>query len=294
MMMHTRRQFMHHIGCASALGALSPLAAWAQTIDQLKIFYGFPAGSAGDSVARRVGEKLAASPYTRNPAVVENKPGAGGRIAQESLKGAPADGTVLTLSPFSCTSIYPHIYSHPFNPPHMIPLVEVGGGERTTPQAVADAMAFYAHIGKRPIQVRREIKGHIANRLQAALWREAFHLVDQGVATVEDIDTAISQGPGLRWALMGPFMNLHLSGGDGGIAHLLAHLGGPIESWWQDLGAPSMTEALQRRVTEGVAQALGDRQASDLARARDALLIELLRAKQASGLLGQPDPDLDA
>jgi len=294
MMLHTRRQFMHHVGCASALGVLSPLAAWAQTIDQVKIFYGFPAGSAGDSVARRVGEKLAASPYTRNPAVVENKPGAGGRIALESLKGAPADGSVLTLSPFSCTSIYPHIYSRPFNPPHMIPLVEVGGGERTAPQAVADAMAFYAHIGKRPILVRREIKGHIANRLQAALWREAFHLVDQGVATVEDIDTAISQGPGLRWALMGPFMNLHLSGGDGGIAHLLAHLGGPIESWWQDLGAPSMTEALQRRVTEGVAQALGDRQASDLARARDALLIELLRAKQASGLLGQPDPDLDA
>ena len=293
-MMHTRRQFMHHVGCASALGVLSPLAAWAQTIDQVKIFYGFPAGSAGDSVARRVGEKLAASPYTRNPAVVENKPGAGGRIALESLKGAPADGSVLTLSPFSCTSIYPHIYSRPFNPPHMIPLVEVGGGERTAPQAVADAMAFYAHIGKRPIQVRREIKGHIANRLQAALWREAFHLVDQGVAPVEDIDTAISQGPGLRWALMGPFMSLHLSGGDGGIAHLLAHLGGPIESWWQDLGAPSMTEALQRRVTEGVAQALGERQASDLARARDALLIELLRAKQASGLLGQPDPDLDA
>ena len=196
-MLHTRRQFMHHIGCASALGALSPLAAWAQTIDQVKIFYGFPAGSAGDSVARRVGEKLAASPYTRNPAVVENKPGAGGRIAQESLKGAPADGTVLTLSPFSCTSIYPHICSRPFNPPHMIPLVEVGGGERTAPQAVADAMAFYAHVGKRPIQVRREIKGHIANRLQAALWSEAFHLVDQGVATVEDIDTAISQGPWL-------------------------------------------------------------------------------------------------
>ena len=150
----------------------------------------------------------------------------------------------------------------------MIPLVEVGGGERTAPQAVADAMAFYAHIGKRPIQVRREIKGHIANRLQAALWREAFHLVDQGVATVEDIDSAISQGPGLRWALMGPFMNLHLSGCDGGIAHLLAHLGGPIESWWQ---------------------ALGDRRASDLASARDALLLELLRAKQVSGLLSKPD-----
>jgi 3-hydroxyacyl-CoA dehydrogenase len=133
--------------------------------------------------------------------------------------------------------------------------------------------------------VRREIKGHIANRLQAALWREAFHLVNEGVAIVSDIDTAIAQGPGLRWALMGPFMNLHLSGGEGGIAHLLAHLGGPIEDWWRDLGAPSMDAALQHQVVDGVAQALGTRQAAELARARDALLIELLRAKQSSGAL---------
>ena len=110
-MMYTRRHFMNQLGSAAALTALSPLAAQAQTLEQIKVLYGFPAGSAGDSVARRVGEKLAGSPYTRNPAVVENKPGAGGRIALESLKGAPADGTVLTLSPFSCTSIYPHIYS---------------------------------------------------------------------------------------------------------------------------------------------------------------------------------------
>ncbi|RZJ61911.1 MAG: twin-arginine translocation signal domain-containing protein [Acidovorax sp.] len=107
----TRRQFMHHVGAATALGALAPWSAFAQTIEQVKILYGFPAGSAGDSVARRVGEKLAGSAYTRNSAVVENKPGAGGRIALESLKGAPVDGSVLTLSPFSCTSIYPHIYS---------------------------------------------------------------------------------------------------------------------------------------------------------------------------------------
>ncbi len=109
--MYTRRHFMNQLGTAAALTALSPLVAQAQALEQIKILYGFPAGSAGDSVARRVGEKLAGSPYTRNPAVVENKPGAGGRIALESLKGAAADGTVLTLSPFSCTSIYPHIYS---------------------------------------------------------------------------------------------------------------------------------------------------------------------------------------
>jgi tripartite-type tricarboxylate transporter receptor subunit TctC len=107
----TRRHFVHQLGCATALGALAPWSAFAQTLDQVKIYYGFPAGSAGDSVARRVGEKMAGSAYTRNAAVVENKPGAGGRIALEVLKGAPADGSVLTLSPFSCMAIYPHIYS---------------------------------------------------------------------------------------------------------------------------------------------------------------------------------------
>lgn len=146
-------------------------------------------------------------------------------------------------------------------------------------------MAFYTAIGKRPIHVRREIKGHIANRLQAALWREAFHLVNEGVATVADIDTAIAQGPGLRWALMGPFMNLHLSGGAGGVAHVLDHLGGPIESWWQDLGTPAMTEALKQQVAQGVAEELGERSTEDLARTRDALLLDLIRAKQSSGHL---------
>ncbi|RST48990.1 Bug family tripartite tricarboxylate transporter substrate binding protein [Variovorax sp. MHTC-1] len=108
--MTDRRHFLHTLGATAALAALHPLAALAQTIEQVKILYGFPAGSAGDSVARRVGEKLAGSAFTRNSAVVENKPGAGGRIALEVLKGAPADGSVLALTPFSCTSIYPHIY----------------------------------------------------------------------------------------------------------------------------------------------------------------------------------------
>ena len=108
--MTDRRHFLHTLGATAALGALAPLAALAQALEQVKIYYGFPAGSAGDSVARRVGEKMAGSAYTRNAAVVENKPGAGGRIALEVLKAAPADGSVLALSPFSCTSIYPHIY----------------------------------------------------------------------------------------------------------------------------------------------------------------------------------------
>jgi 3-hydroxyacyl-CoA dehydrogenase len=177
------------------------------------------------------------------------------------------------------------VLGHPFNPPHLIPLVEVVGGEHTSADAIDRAMAFYAAIGKRPIHVKREVKGHIANRLQAALWREAFHLVEQGVASVADIDTAIAHGPGLRWALMGPFMNLHLSGGAGGIAHLLDHLGGPIEDWWHDLGAPSMTAQLKQQVAEGVAAELGGRRSADIEAARDTLLLDLIRAKAGTPAL---------
>jgi 3-hydroxyacyl-CoA dehydrogenase len=173
------------------------------------------------------------------------------------------------------------VLGHPFNPPHLIPLVEVIGGEQTSAETIARTMAFYAAIGKRPIHGRKEIKGHIANRLQAALWREAFHLVERGVATVQDIDTAIEYGPGLRWGVLGPFMNLHLSGGEGGMAHLLAHLGGPIADWWQDLGSPEMSPKLQARVVEGVNDELRGRRSEDLAAWRDALLIDLIKAKSA-------------
>ncbi|MFN4117551.1 3-hydroxyacyl-CoA dehydrogenase NAD-binding domain-containing protein [Acidovorax sp.] len=202
-----------------------------------------------------------------------------------AVLASSTSGLPITAIQRACRNPQRVVLGHPFNPPHLIPLVEVGGGQQTPPEAVADAMAFYTALGKRPIHVRREIKGHIANRLQAALWREAFHLVREGVASVADVDAAMAHGPGPRWALMGPFMNLHLSGGEGGIEHLLAHLGGPIEDWWRDLGNPSMDAALQRQVIEGVAHALGDRTTQDITQARDALLTGLLQAKRQSSAL---------
>jgi carnitine 3-dehydrogenase len=204
---------------------------------------------------------------------------------ERTILASSSSGLAISGVQSACTHPERVVLGHPFNPPHLIPLVEVVGGEHTSDVAIARTMAFYAAIGKRPIHVKREVKGHIANRLQAALWREAFHLVDQGVASVADIDTAISHGPGLRWAVMGPFMNLHLSGGAGGIAHVLDHLGGPIESWWHDLGAPSMTQALKQQVADGVALELGARRTSDLEAARDILLLDLIRAKAASSKL---------
>ncbi len=195
------------------------------------------------------------------------------------ILASSSSGLLMSTVQSACRHPERVVLGHPFNPPHVIPLVEVIGGELTSEATVQRAMAFYAAIGKKPIHPRKEIKGHVANRLQAALWREAFHLVEQGVATTEDIDTAIAYGPGLRWAMMGPFLNLSLSGGAGGIGHLLEHLGGPIESWWADLGAPSMTPDLRATITEQVAQQLAGCDPSALAAERDALLTSLLAAK---------------
>ncbi|WP_279356552.1 3-hydroxyacyl-CoA dehydrogenase NAD-binding domain-containing protein [Methylobacterium indicum] len=174
------------------------------------------------------------------------------------------------------------VLGHPFNPPHLVPLVEVLGGERTDEGAVAAAMAFYQSLGKRPIRLRRELVGHVANRLQAALWREAFHLVGTGAATVADIDAAIAHGPGLRWALMGPCLLNHLSGGPGGLAHTLDHLGPLMEAMWADLGDPRLTPALKQTLVQGLEQALEGRDRDAMVAERDRLLVDLVRQKRAA------------
>jgi 3-hydroxyacyl-CoA dehydrogenase len=174
------------------------------------------------------------------------------------------------------------VLGHPFNPPHLIPLVEVIGGRRTSAETIQRTLDFYRAIGKRPINPKKEVKGHIANRLQAALWREAFHLVAIGAASVSDIDDAIAYGPGLRWAVMGPFANLHLSGGEGGMRHLLDHLGGPIESWWDDLGTPVLTPELKQKVVDGIDAELATRSDTQITTERDELILAMLRAKAAA------------
>lgn len=173
------------------------------------------------------------------------------------------------------------VIGHPFNPPHLIPLVEVVGGAQTGPAAIEGALAFYRAIGKWPIHIRREVAGHVANRLQAALWREAVHLVATGIASVADIDAAISEGPGLRWALMGPHLTFHLAGGNGGMAHFLDQLGSPLESWWDELGTPRLTPEIRRALTAGVAKEAEGRDIPALAADRDRFLLDLLALKRA-------------
>jgi 3-hydroxyacyl-CoA dehydrogenase len=177
------------------------------------------------------------------------------------------------------------VLGHPFSPPHLIPLVEVVGGKLTSPDAIERALAFYEGIGKKPIHLRREAKGHVANRLQAALWREALSLVDRGVATVADIDTAISHGPGLRWALLGPFLNLEISGGSGGLTHVLEHLGPPMESWWNDLGSVQLSDELVRKVVGQVKDMLKSYSFDETVRQRDDILVKLLALKAKANQL---------
>ncbi len=177
------------------------------------------------------------------------------------------------------------LIGHPFHPAHLIPLVEVVGGERTSDSAVAAAMTFYAAAGKRPIQVRQELPGHVVNRLQAALWREAYSLVQRGVVTVAEVDAAITAGPGLRWAVVGPFAGQHLSGGAGGIARTLEHLGPPMVAWWEELGHPEWTPDLVRQVAAQMAAEVAGTTTDRLAAARDRLVLAILAAKAA-------EPDL--
>jgi 3-hydroxyacyl-CoA dehydrogenase len=166
---------------------------------------------------------------------------------------------------------------HPFNPPHLIPLVEVVGGERTTPETIAWCLEFYRHIGKHPIHLKKEAPGHLANRLQSALWREAVHAVADGVATVEDVDAAVAYGPGLRWAMMGPHLTFHLAGGQGGMTHFLDHLGEANEVWWRSLGQPTLTPEVCRAIIDGVAEETKGQDVPALAAKRDALLVALLQ-----------------
>lgn len=168
------------------------------------------------------------------------------------------------------------LLGHPFNPPHLIPLVEVCGGEQTSAEAIERAMRFYAAIGKHPIRLNKEMPGHVSNRLQSALWREAAYLVEQGVVNVADVDAAVAMGPGLRWALMGPILTFHLGGGAGGLGYLMEHI--DVSKLWPDLGTPAMTPEFKQALIDGVNDEAGSKPVAALAVERDRKLLAVLKA----------------
>ena len=169
------------------------------------------------------------------------------------------------------------LIGHPFNPVYILPLVEVLGGELTRAGCIQDAMDFYRSLGMHPLHVRTEIEGYISDRLQEALWREALHMVADGVASTGEIDDAIIYGPGLRWAFMGPCLTFHLAGGEAGMGHMLEQFGPALKLPWTKLEAPELTDALIDSLVEGTRAQAGDRSIPGLARVRDDCLIGIMR-----------------
>ncbi|WP_164667794.1 3-hydroxyacyl-CoA dehydrogenase NAD-binding domain-containing protein [Virgibacillus doumboii] len=166
--------------------------------------------------------------------------------------------------------------AHPFNPVHILPLVELVGGQSTEQTVIKQAAAFYESIQMKPLVVQQEIEGHIADRLMEALWREALHLVNDGIATTEEVDAAIIYGAGLRWAQMGPFLTFHLAGGEQGMRHMLKQFGPALKLPWTKLEAPELTDELKEKVVEGCENHAGDKTVAELEDKRDEFLVKLL------------------
>ena len=167
------------------------------------------------------------------------------------------------------------LIGHPFAPVYLLPLVEVVGGDQTSAESISRAGQFYRSIGMRPLHVRREIEAYIADRLQESLYREALHLIDEGVATVAEIDAAVTGGPGLRWAFMGTFLAWHLGGGPGGMRHTIEQFGPALKLPWSHMKAPELTDELKQRIVEGCEVESGTRDFGDMERRRDRCLVEI-------------------
>ncbi len=172
------------------------------------------------------------------------------------------------------------VIAHPFNPVYILPLVEVLGGEQTSDVSIDAALAFYRSLDMHTLRVRTEIEGYIADRLLEALWREALHLIADGVATTEEIDAAITYGPGLRWSVMGVCLTYHLAGGPGGMGHFLEHFGPALKLPWTHLKAPDLTDELVQRMVTGTAEQSAGRSVQELERLRDDCLVSIMRTLQ--------------
>jgi carnitine 3-dehydrogenase len=197
-------------------------------------------------------------------------------LPEDAVLASSTSGLLLSELQAGRSGRARYVLGHPFNPPHLIPLVEVLGGSETAPQAVDWALDFYNAHGKTAIRLNKEVPGHLVNRLQAAVWREAIDAVVSGVASVEDVDKAIAYGPGLRWALMGPHQIFHLAGGPGGMANFLEHFGPNIEDWWRDMRDVTLTPEVKAAIIDGIEAESAGRSVESLAAERDTRLVDLL------------------
>ncbi|MBU5468163.1 L-carnitine dehydrogenase [Virgibacillus sp. MSJ-26] len=193
----------------------------------------------------------------------------------EAIISSSTSGIKPTTLQADCKNPERVLVAHPFNPVYLIPLVELVGGEKTAPTTIERTKELFESVKMKPLVIRNEIEGHVADRLMEAIWREALHIVNDGIATTEEVDASIVYGPGLRWALMGPFMTLHLAGGEEGMRHMLRQFGPALKLPWTKLVAPELTEELSNKVIEGCEQQTKGHNIADLEQRRDDFLIEL-------------------
>jgi 3-hydroxyacyl-CoA dehydrogenase len=205
-------------------------------------------------------------------------------VPLDSLLASSSSGITPSVIQSQCKHPERVLIGHPFNPPHIIPLVEVVGGSKTSPDAIQQAISFYASIGKKPIHLKKELPGHVANRFQAALYREMLYLIEQGVVSVEDTDAAVCYGPGLRWGVMGQSLQWHLGGGTGGIQHFMDHLMPPLEGMMKTLGTPDVTPELKQKVIDGIMREAAGRSVDRLGQEENRVLIGLLKLREEAGL----------
>jgi 3-hydroxyacyl-CoA dehydrogenase len=197
----------------------------------------------------------------------------------QTIIASSSSGITMSVMQAECAHAERTVIGHPFNPPHVIPLVEVVGGAKTAPEALTATMAFYEAIGKKPVLLKKELPGHVANRLQSALYREVVHLIADGVLGVSDADDAVSWGPGLRWGVMGPNLLWHLGGGEGGIVHFMETLMPRMTEGWPALGNPAFTPELEQQIVAGVLEEANGRSIGELAANRDDMLLDLISSR---------------
>ena len=198
-----------------------------------------------------------------------------------SVIASSSSGITMDVIQSGCKRPERCVIGHPFNPPHVVPLVEVVGGAKTSEATIERAMAFYAEIGKKPVRLYKSLPGHVANRFQAALYKEVLYLVQQGVLSVADADVAVSYGPGIRWGVMGPSLQWHVGGGQGGIQHFMEHLMDPLAGMMKTLGTPDITPQLKQTVVDAVLKEAAGRSVEQLAREENTVLIALLKQRAA-------------
>jgi 3-hydroxyacyl-CoA dehydrogenase len=201
-------------------------------------------------------------------------------LAADVIIASSSSGLTMSEIQSACR-LHPErcVIGHPFNPPHLVPLVEIVGGAKTSEATIERAADFYTGLGKQTVRLRTEVPGHVANRLQAALAREVYYLVAEGVVSAADVDAALCWGPGLRWGIMGNMMLNHLGGGPGGIEHFFQQFTAPMTAWWKVLGQPVLTPEVQKKLIDSVHAEVGSRSIAELEAQRDEVLLGLLELR---------------